>query len=45
MTTGTYRTDAKVRLKSYLISNNIEGLAIKNFRERYLIPIIKKLSI
>ncbi|CAF4185724.1 unnamed protein product [Rotaria sordida] len=29
---------AKLRLKTYLINNNIEGFAIKNFRERFLIP-------
>ncbi|CAF4287498.1 unnamed protein product, partial [Rotaria sordida] len=29
---------AKLRLKTYLINNNIEGFTIKNFRERFLIP-------
>ena len=38
MTTGTTVTGSKLRLNAYLMNNNIEGFAIKNFRERFLIP-------
>ncbi|CAF1348954.1 unnamed protein product [Rotaria sordida] len=38
MTTDTIDIDAQLQLNSYLINNFIEGFAIKNFRERYLIP-------
>ncbi|CAF4737167.1 unnamed protein product [Rotaria socialis] len=35
---ATAVTGSKLQLHSYLSNNNIEGFAIKNFRERYLIP-------
>jgi hypothetical protein len=38
MINGTATTGSKLRLNSYLTNNNIEGFAIKNCRERYLIP-------
>ncbi|CAF2938197.1 unnamed protein product [Rotaria sp. Silwood2] len=38
MTTDTIDIDAQLQLNSYLKNNFIEGFAIKNFRERYLIP-------
>ncbi|CAF1263916.1 unnamed protein product [Didymodactylos carnosus] len=38
MISGIATTGSKLRLNSYLTNHNIEGFAIKNSRERYLIP-------
>ena len=38
MTSGTTITGSKLKLNTYLTNQNIEGFAIKNSRERYLIP-------